>query len=92
MKTIRCRNRIKGRGNGRCGRVLHIMTDLEIDILTVDPEGGPVFRCPECPPDQKWCTIYKTKDGKLGYKVLEGPPKNFPPEPEYQEEEISEEV
>lgn len=92
MKTIKCRNRFKDRKNERCGRVVGMLTDLQIDMLPLDPEIGPIYRCPQCPQEQKWFRIYKTKEGKVGFKVLDRIPDDFPPEPEYEEEEICEQV
>ena len=71
MRIVRCQNRFKDRKNGKCGRILGVLTDLQIDMLMVDEEKGPIFRCPQCPPGQKWSQITKDKDGKLTFHVLE---------------------
>lgn len=92
MKTVRCRNRYKGMKNGRCGHIEVILTDLQIDMLKVDPEKGPIVRCPACPPEQRWAQISMDKDGKLIYTVLEKPPENLPEELEYDEEIVCEQV
>lgn len=83
-KLIRCRNGFKGKKNERCGHVVAIITDEELFLLTKDPEKGPIFRCPECPQDQRWMRIIDEGSGPT-FEVIEKP-KNFPDEPEYVEE------
>lgn len=73
MVTIRCQNRFKDKKNGRCGRILGVMTDLQVSMLPIDEEGGPIFRCPQCPPDQKWSQVKKDKNGKLIFEVIKEP-------------------
>lgn len=49
-------------------------------MLPIDEEGGPIFRCPQCPPEQKWSKIKAGKDGKLVFEVI--------PEPETLSDEL----
>ena len=90
MVTIRCQNKIIGTKNGRCGRVLAILTDAMIDMLVLDPEGGPIFRCPQCHHEQRWIQI-TNKDKSLKFETVEQPT-DLPPEPEYAELNIYEQV
>ena len=73
MVTVRCQNKFKGKKNGKCGRILAILTDANIDMLPIDDEGGPIFRCPQCPPEQRWSRISKGSDGKVKFEVIDQP-------------------
>lgn len=91
MVTIRCQNGILGKKNGKCGRILGLLTDAQIDLLPLDPEGGPVFRCPQCPAEQRWVRISTNADKKLMYETID-PPENIPEEPEYADKIIYDQV
>ena len=56
-----------------CGRWIAALTDMQVDMLKIDPEGGPVFRCPSCHPDQRWIKIY-SEDGKVVFESLNNHP------------------
>jgi hypothetical protein len=77
MKTIRCKNIYKDPETGKdreCGRILAALTDFQVDLLVMDDER-PLFRCPKCPPEQRWIEIYYNKDtDKIGLNVLSTPP------------------
>ena len=64
MKAIKCQNVFKDDSGKekKCNRILAVLTDLQVDILRTDPEGGPVFRCPKCHPEQRWVRISKIKE------------------------------
>lgn len=88
MKAIKCKNLYKDE-NGKqieCGRMLAILTDLQVDILKIDTEK-PVFRCPKCHPEDRWLEIGYDESGKLIFKVLEKHPE-FKPEDNLQYEEL----
>lgn len=91
MVTIRCQNGLIGQKNGRCGRILAILTDAMIELLRIDPEKGPLFRCPQCPSEQRWSKITVDKDGKLHFETVD-PPENIPAEPEYEDVTIYQQV
>lgn len=91
MKTVKCQNVVEGQ---KCGRVLAILTDLQIEILQVDPEKGSIFRCPKCHPEQRWSQISVSKDGKntivsLGNNDMQG---KFPDEVQFVTKLICEQV
>jgi hypothetical protein len=71
MKAIRCENIIKTEEgkDQKCGRILAVLTDAQVDFLRIDPEGGPILRCPKCHPEQRWIKIY-SNDGKLVFETL----------------------
>jgi hypothetical protein len=73
MVTIRCQNRFKDKKHGKCGRILGVLTDMQISMLSADDEKGPIFRCPQCAPEQKWSQIKKDKSGKLIFEVIKEP-------------------
>lgn len=54
-----------------CNRILAVLTDFQVDMLKVDPEGGPIFRCPKCHPDQRWIKIF-SEDGKIVFESMSG--------------------
>ncbi len=90
MVTIRCQNRFKDKKNGKCGRILGILTDMQIDMLGADDEKGPIFRCPQCPPEQRWSQVVRNKDGKLEFVTIDPP--DVPEEVKFQELTICEQV
>ena len=63
-----------------------ILTDLQLDMLKVDPEGGPIFRCSGCGKDERWMKVVDRGNG-LEFEAVEKPEK-FPPEPNYAGEEV----
>jgi hypothetical protein len=71
METVRCQNRFTNAKNGICGRILGVLTDLEIDMLRIDKEGGPIFRCPQCPPEQRWSQVSMDKEGHIKFTTLD---------------------
>jgi hypothetical protein len=72
MKTVKCKNTYIVEGKEvECNRILAVLTDLQVDILKVDPEGGPIFRCPKCHPDQRWIKITSV-EGKTVFESLSG--------------------
>lgn len=73
MVTIRCQNRFKDKKNGKCGRILGVLTDMQVDMLSADDESGPIFRCPQCPPEQKWSQVKKDKSGRIIFEVIPEP-------------------
>lgn len=91
MKTIKCQNVVEGQ---KCGRILAILTDLQIQILQVDPEKGFITRCPKCPPEQRWQRISVVKDGKIIVETLspEDVQGKFPEELQFDEKLICEQV
>jgi hypothetical protein len=91
MKTIRCQNKVLGTKNGRCGRIVAVLTDAMIDLLRLDPEKGPLFRCPQCHTDQRWAQISVDKDGEITFEVVD-PPEVMPEEPKYKDLIIFEQV
>lgn len=54
-----------------CNRILAVLTDFQIDFLKIDPEGGPILRCPKCHSDQRWIKISST-NGKIIFESLSG--------------------
>lgn len=95
MKTIKCQNVVEGE---KCGRVLAILTDLQVQMLQIDPEvikgEGAIFRCPKCPPDQRWSKITVDKDGKVIVEALSNDDMQgkFPEELHFDEKLICEQV
>lgn len=72
MKTVKCKNTYMVEGKEvECGRWLCALTDMQVDMLKIDPEGGPVLRCPSCHSEQRWIKIY-SKEGKVVFESLEG--------------------
>lgn len=92
MVTVRCQNRFKDKKNGKCGRILGVLTDLQVDMLSADDEKGPIFRCPQCPPDQRWSQVRKDKDGKLYFEVIKEPDEILSKELKFDELIIFEQV
>jgi hypothetical protein len=88
MKTIRCQNRFKDKANGRCGHILAILTDQQIENLKTDPEK-PVLRCPACR-DMRWIELDNDGDGLI-LRAIEKPDV-FPAEPEYAEIEVFQQI
>lgn len=88
MVTLRCQNKHLG---GRCGRILGILTDMQVDMLPADEEDGPIFRCPQCPPEQKWSQVKKDKNGKITFEVV-NLPEELPPELKFDDTIIFEQV
>lgn len=65
MLDVLCENEIYVGGEKRkCGRWLASLTDLQIDIMKVDPEAVFYLRCPACKSNCRWVTI-KHSDGGL---------------------------
>lgn len=92
MKTIKCQNVVEGQ---KCGRILAILTDLQVQILQIDEkEKGAIFRCPKCPPDQRWQKISVDKSGKVIVETLspEDVQGKFPEELQFDEKLICEQV
>ncbi len=91
MKTIKCQNVVEGQ---KCGRILAILTDLQIQILQVDPEKGFITRCPKCPSEQRWQRISVDKDGRIIVETLspEDVQGKFPEELQFDEKLICEQV
>jgi len=60
MPVITCHNvRLDDtRQPKQCGRFLAELTDLQIDILRTDPDKRCTFRCPMCPPEQRWVEVH----------------------------------
>lgn len=59
--------------NRECGRKIGFLTDLQFDLLRVDPEGT-IFRCPSCPPDQRWIRVsYNEKEKMFVYSTMDKP-------------------
>lgn len=57
-----------------CGRVIGFLSDLQYDLLKIDPEGA-IFRCPKCPPEQRWIKVFYDKDSNgLVFKTLDKSP------------------
>lgn len=75
MKVIRCKNRYLDESHKQveCGRIIAVLTDLQVDILKVDEEK-PVFRCPKCHPEDRWIQIGYDKDKKLAFKIMDSHP------------------
>jgi hypothetical protein len=65
MKLVRCRNGFLDVKNGKCGHFFAILTDSQVAALKTDPEGGPIFRCSSCPPDQRWMRIVDQGQGPV---------------------------
>jgi hypothetical protein len=77
MKIIRCQNIYKkeNRESFKCGRILAVLTDLQLDLIRIDEEK-PVFRCPECRPEARWQEVGFNKDTNKFYcRVLPDEPK-----------------
>lgn len=76
MKTIKCQNtyRLPDGREVRCNRVIGRLTDFQVDMLKIDDELGPVFRCPRCPSEQRWSTIRIDKNGKSTFMILDKNP------------------
>ncbi|MBE3122195.1 MAG: hypothetical protein IMZ53_01365 [Thermoplasmata archaeon] len=75
MKVIRCKNKYLDE-SGRsveCGRMIAILTDLQVDILKVDTEK-PIFRCPKCHAEDKWFEIGYNVEKKLVFEVIDKHP------------------
>jgi hypothetical protein len=91
MKTVKCQNVVAGQ---KCGRILGILTDLQVEILQVDPEKGSILRCPKCHPEQRWSQISVTKDGKNSIETLSNHDTQgkFPEELQFDEKIICEQV
>jgi len=94
MKTIKCENTILDESHRprKCGRILAVLTDMQVEILRAEDSESPVFRCPKCPPEQRWSTIKfdKATNGFL-FKVLDEHPE-FHEEMKFSELEICEQV
>jgi hypothetical protein len=76
MKVITCENVNKDKSGvepRRCGRILAVLTDLQIDILRLDPEVRCIFRCPACHSSVRWSEV-GYKDGKLTISPVENMP------------------
>lgn len=59
MQTIYCENKYRKNGQDRrCGRWLARLTDLQVDILKIDPEHEMFFRCPACKPEYRWKRVW----------------------------------
>lgn len=91
MKKICCQNRIINVKNGRCGRILAVFTDAMIELLRIDPEGGPLLRCPQCGSDQRWSRLLSDSNGDLTFEAVD-PPEYMPPEPDYADLTVYEQV
>jgi hypothetical protein len=65
MKTIRCQNIYKDEtgSSHKCGRILAVLTDLQVDLIKIDEEK-PIFRCPECRPEARWQEVGFDKETK----------------------------
>ena len=75
LKVIRCKNLYLDE-SGRsveCGRIIAILTDLQIDILRIDEEK-PVFRCPKCSAEDRWIEIGFNNEKKLVFKIMDKHP------------------
>jgi len=63
MRIIKCQNIIlekhdnSERRQKQCNRLLGILTDAQIEALKTGPESSCVFRCPQCPPDERWVSV-----------------------------------
>jgi hypothetical protein len=86
MKLIRCQNGFIGKKNGVCGRIIGILTEKQIDSLRDDPEGGPIFRCPACPEEERWMRVFHNGKG-LVLEVIEKP-SDFPDEVKWDEVKV----
>jgi len=73
MKTIKCQNTYKNEEGKevKCNRILAVLTDFQVDLLSCDDETGPIFRCPKCAPEQRWVQLSK-KGGKIIFETLSG--------------------
>jgi hypothetical protein len=83
MKTLFCKNKRRS-SEGKlfeCGGFLGSLTDAQVEMLRVDPEGKAEFRCHSCPAEMRWITVVGER-GELVYKP--GPDRQkFYKEPEY---------
>lgn len=79
METVKCQNLRIESSTGRqvpCGRILAILTDQQISVLKTDPEKKSIFRCPKCPPQDRWVSI-KFNGDKLIFSVEDGSPRGL---------------
>lgn len=92
MKTIFCKNKYAG-SDGRlteeCHRLLGFMTDLELDMLKLDPEKYKIFRCPNCKGESKWVAVYY-ENNELVFGNIDKPDRY--PEPDYDRLDISSQI
>lgn len=94
MKIIRCKNRYLDESGKsvECGRIIAVLTDLQIDILKIDEEK-PVFRCPKCHSEDRWIEIGFDNDKKLVFKIMDQHPEFDPGDNlEYDEIEVIQQV
>lgn len=73
MLTILCENEAIINGEKRrCGRWLAQLTQLQIDIMKVDPEAKFYLRCPACKPDVRFKEI-SCVNGKMIFSICKCP-------------------
>jgi len=76
MKSIYCQNIIIVDGKKtKCHRWLGQLSDLQIDILKIDPEAKAVFRCPQCHSEQRFVEI-KYSNNELVFEATNHKPNN----------------
>jgi hypothetical protein len=76
MQTIFCQEETVIDGKKRqCNRWLGQLSDLQIDILKLDPEGKSQFRCPACKPEVRWKEI-RFENGELIFSSSDKKPEH----------------
>lgn len=94
MKVIRCKNKYIDENERRveCGRIIAVLTDLQVDILKIDEEK-PIFRCPKCSSEDRWFEIGMNDEKKLQISVLDKHPDFSPSDNlQYEDENVIQQV
>jgi len=96
MPTILCQN-VRLDSEGRrvlCNRFLGELTELQIDILKIQPNQRCVFRCPLCPSEIRWVEVRwegTPTQGKLVFATTDQKP-NFNDNLEFDQVNVFEQV
>jgi hypothetical protein len=71
-----------------CKRFFARIPDCVVTCLKDNPGEEMIFRCPTCPRDDRWCSIYANAKGGMVFRSRDdGPPDE--PELEFEETLIS---